>query len=458
MGRTAIETPDSFCRVCKSSFSTQVGNFKKLVQASSQNVFKVSQRKESLGIVIAELCEQAGLHLVKSTNLSTKLCNGCSRKVLKASQLFVDLKSKINDPHEHFKKSSPLRNSNGKRKLQTPDRGVSPGERKSSRVNSEPTAHAVKSRKSLFAKEDYPVNSDEFLSNLNIDGLKTCEGRSSLKLKVVIVYPNGDVHVRNPTNNKTVQIIRNLALSNWTAVANGVFDHQDEDFKCEIELALKRRVNREFVTCSKSDSVLKATKPDEIVAFRNKLVAVEAKTQCPLFSACIQGAAGSKATVNELSLMTAIAARTRNTTMSAVAFRISNLLIHSGAKFEDIRRLNNLGVCMSPKSAVRMQKSMGETFDSKVLKWKSKIEENQSCLKLLGEVLERQTPSLEEDSMDLEVMFDIREEVLKSYNFYAPSTYDKVVQVFGSGSGLIAEECLKSTIHQLKYQKLPYYK
>ena len=64
------------------------------------------------------------------------------------------------------------------------------------------------------------------LSKLNIDGLKTCEGRSSLKsLKVLLVHPNGSIVTRNPTNEKTVQIIRNLVVGGWTAVANAVFDH-----------------------------------------------------------------------------------------------------------------------------------------------------------------------------------------------------------------------------------------
>jgi hypothetical protein len=144
--------------------------------------------------------------------------------------------------------------------------------------------------------------------------------------------------------------------------------------------------------------------------------------------------------------------------MSAVAYRISNLLVHSGAKFQDIKRLCNLGVCMSPNSIVRMQKSMGKTFDSKVLKWKSDTEENKSCIKLLEEVVDRQTPSLEKDSMDLELEFDIREELLKSYKSYHPSVYQKLVETFGSGKDVISEDCIKNNIYQLKGEKLPFYK
>jgi hypothetical protein len=72
------------------------------------------------------------------------------------------------------------------------------------------------SRNSTGTADNVDVNtdSDDVLSKLNIDGLKTCEGRSSLKsLKVLLVHPNGSIVMRNPTlNEKTVQIFRNLVV------------------------------------------------------------------------------------------------------------------------------------------------------------------------------------------------------------------------------------------------------
>lgn len=90
--------------------------------------------------------------------------------------------------------------------------------------------------------------------------------------------------------------------------------------------------------------------------------------------------------------------------MSAVAFRISNLLIHSGAKFQDVKRLSILGVCMTPKSTVRLQERMGANCDAKVLKWKSEIEENKNKIAFLQETLQKGVPdtSEDEDSMVLE--------------------------------------------------------
>ena len=73
--------------------------------------------------------------------------------------------------------------------------------------------------------QDPQNDSDEVLSKLNIDSLKTCEGRSCLKMEVLLVHPHGNVVTRNPTSEKTVQIIRNLLVGGWTAVANAVFNH-----------------------------------------------------------------------------------------------------------------------------------------------------------------------------------------------------------------------------------------
>jgi hypothetical protein len=43
---------------------------------------------------------------------------------------------------------------------------------------------------------DVNTDSDDVLSKLNIDGLKTCEASTSLKsLKVLLVHPNGNIAV-----------------------------------------------------------------------------------------------------------------------------------------------------------------------------------------------------------------------------------------------------------------------
>ena len=44
-------------------FKQQFGNFSKIVHVSSQNLFKPSQRKQSFGIVLSDLCDKVGLPL-----------------------------------------------------------------------------------------------------------------------------------------------------------------------------------------------------------------------------------------------------------------------------------------------------------------------------------------------------------------------------------------------------------
>ncbi|XP_031567294.1 uncharacterized protein LOC116302203 [Actinia tenebrosa] len=210
----------------------------------------------------------ASLVMKKSSNHSTKVCLGCSRKIVKTKQLMAQLKCSLNDVHPKFCQSVEYETeATEKRKLLTPDRGASPAEPKSCRVST-PKKTKKNSRKCLFESEDAQSNngidgigvhintytkfssieekqddsdhsttvrlvidnSDDVLNKLNIDGLKSCEGRSWLKLKVVLVHPNGKVDVRNPTNGKCVQIIRNIVDGNWTAVANAVFTHEDKTY------------------------------------------------------------------------------------------------------------------------------------------------------------------------------------------------------------------------------------
>ena len=175
------------------------------------------------------------------------------------------MKSSVNVLHPKFQQHLEKVNvSNEKRKLATPDRGVSPANRKSirvlSRANKNATSKSHTNRKCLFPSKNEDdiarkenddlttqnpqIDSDEVLSKLNVDGLKTCEGRSCLKIKVLLVHPNGNVVTRNPTNEKTVQIIRNLLVGGWTAVANAVFDHSNETFQQELAFLTMAKICR----------------------------------------------------------------------------------------------------------------------------------------------------------------------------------------------------------------------
>ena len=77
---------------------------------------------------------------------------------------------------------------------------------------------------------------------------------------------------------------------------------------------------------------------------------------------------------NVIALSSAIVARCRNNKLSAVAHRISAILIHSGAKSSDFSRLNRLGICMSHDQTIKKQVEMGKSYDAQILSWKEEVE------------------------------------------------------------------------------------
>lgn len=173
-------------------------------------------------------------------------------------------------------------------------------------------------------------------------------------VKVIIVHPNGNVVVRTPANKQSKNLAKNISLKNWKAVANGVFAH---DMLCEeLPAVLQRVVSAEFkeYTNNGSDSILKGTEPDQLAGFSSKLVLKEIEILCLLWNASIQGACGKLYQFN-CSLQFGGCA-VRNATMSALAYRISTILFHAGVGFDDMKRLNRMGVCMSPDRVVNQCK------------------------------------------------------------------------------------------------------
>ena len=65
-------------------------------------------------------------------------------------------------------------------------------------------------------------NEDLLLQHSNINDLV---GNEKTALKVIIVYPKGNVVVRTPADQQSKNLIKNISLKCWKAVANGVFSH-----------------------------------------------------------------------------------------------------------------------------------------------------------------------------------------------------------------------------------------
>jgi hypothetical protein len=77
---------------------------------------------------LSELCSQIyvikfGLPFKNSEYHSTKICNTCSRKIVKVHELVTELKSSVNTLHEKFQHHYQPKDveTSGKRKLLTPD-------------------------------------------------------------------------------------------------------------------------------------------------------------------------------------------------------------------------------------------------------------------------------------------------------------------------------------------------
>ena len=55
-------------------------------------------------------------------------------------------------------------------------------------------------------------NSDWGLGLLNIDDIVETVEQSKTRVKVLILYPGGHIEVRTPNENKTISVIKNIAL------------------------------------------------------------------------------------------------------------------------------------------------------------------------------------------------------------------------------------------------------
>ena len=313
-----------------------------------------------------------------------------------------------------------------------------------------------------------PGQDADFLANYcNIDDIS---GKPSVQLKVLILYPGGEVTVRKSFDNATKSLITNLVLKNWKTAANHAFRH--EKLKEHTMEAVRIAVSSEFKALSTSDTILKGRKPEEITAFSNKVFLHEVSVFCPLWHACLKGACGiTKAksqsekmtkSTNVMASSTASLARFRNSQLSAYAYRLSTILFHSGVKY-DIIWLNRLGLFMSPQSAVNFQRQMGENFDAKVLLWKKSVEETVTALNFLNAVQCEQVPVMEEDDMDLTVSIDFEEATLRNYAAYELNAFNfcrNLLEIVRKRmqEDSVNSDVLKEAIAELRNQRISSYK
>lgn len=246
-------------------------------------------------------------------------------------------------------------------------------------------------------------------------------------------------------------------------------------FKCKelqlfIEEALESTISSELKEYCRSDnSLLKHTLPAELAAFSNKLLCHEVSVMCPLWNSAIRAAAGchrseakSEKAVNVLALCSASVAKFRNQGMPALAYRISVVLLHSGAKSQDFTRVNRLGICMWHPCTIAKQKEMANEHDSLVVTWKREIEAAKKCESLLKDVKEKQVPTTVEtsDEKDMEIdVYNVSQPVLFCYDNFSQESYEKCKEELGSSSTVTpaALEMAPSTASE-KLKSLPRYR
>ena len=378
---------DDFCRVCSCSFKVRYGNNNKINVIATENLYLPSKKKEFIGgATLAEMCYAMGIQVNKSQKLSSRVCRPCGRKIQTANEYITFIRSRIaneSTTRENTSTSSPAR---FKRVLpttvSTPERSPRPPKRISSsasRVKKSLTFNAAKKQNleenNSNIMSPSPVNdpstsidrndTDELvLSALKVEELV---GKSSTEVTTVLVFPGGKIESRSKFDEEIKSLIISLSRGNLKAFSNMIF--KVKNIREHLLESLKRTIGIEFKTyCQdKSESILNGTSPAEIASFSNKILVHEAEVLCPFWMSCLHGACnssrpGKKAQtkiISAMALNTAVAAKCRNQKMSAPAYRISTILLHSGVKFDDLNRLHKLGICMTPESIVHMEKKNG---------------------------------------------------------------------------------------------------
>ena len=189
----------------------------------------------------------------------------------------------------------------------------------------------------------------------------------------------------------------------------------------------------------------------------------EIRIFCPLWNASVYGACGPQPRINAVALCSSVAARARNSTLSALAYRISAVLFHSGVRYDDMRRLNRMGISMSPDMMINLQHQMGESYYYKIQVWKNTIETNRSTVEFLQEVKENQVKDCNTDDMDIDTQIDLTDNSVNAYSLYTPEVLQQATMLISTTQFLrnetgITDQTVNDAIKHLESEELPIYK
>jgi hypothetical protein len=449
-------TANDYCRFCNCQLVLKYGNVKKNTYLSTENLFKVP--KDSVcSKTLADLCLELGFKLKDSVHVSSRVCKACGRNLRSTYKFYKLIETAIGKeiPDVQVVETDDENSADEPRVKRQLPTTISPERSRSKTVKIQGTP----TRKSLnFKNTEQPEqnneNQDNVLSALNIEDL--LEKKTS-QVKVVIVNPSGKVETWHNFDEDRKSLLLNIARNKWTTVENLMF--KNPKLKKELDKPLERAIGDEFKELCRDSakSVLLDKSPEDVAKLTSKTVFDEIRAKCPLWGAVIQGAGGVRdissapnKKINGMALSSAIAARTRNHKMSAMAYRISTILFHSGVKSEDLTRLSRLGVCMSPDQVVEFQKKMGKTCYAKLEVWKKDIEKVKKAELLLKEVL---------DCND-EKSLDLSDTSCSHFKYYSKEVAEHCRSVLQSVAqqGVFTREMLNAAVAQLKSCTLPTYK
>jgi hypothetical protein len=279
--RDISSSVNDICRICKCNLKIEFGPGR----VSFENLFKASGRKESKGLVLSQACEIVGLPVQKSPFLSERICRPCGRKVRNVHENFIFLKSHLDSSRsesESFQNRSPVRQKRQLPTTVTPERQDRRQNRTICRVEQPVVEKTVvgekekRSKRELFADEGNSnateaqvqrITVDEVSNLMNIDTIIPNEKES--QVRVMIAYPNSRIVVKESFDKLTSSLIKNVALKNWSTVANVVFKHTD--IREHLPKVLNREIGAEFRSLS-SDSILGGSSPEELASFSNKIL------------------------------------------------------------------------------------------------------------------------------------------------------------------------------------------
>ena len=242
---------------------------------------------------MSEIVRQVGFSLVQdSSRFSDRVCNPCGRKIRNLGQLYHFVKSATTTT------STPVKTS--KRNLDTPDKASPPwGKSKSERVRSpidrtplREVPPLMRSKKSLAFENAVNTSSallvqeSKMLRHMNVEDLPN-DG-----LKIVFMYPSGNVTVRIPRDSRTKTLVKNVATKQRREVINALLMHEEIKPELYQEISLYNYMSLEFDEYLKSGCMLEARNPDELASISNKIFMKEVRIFCPLWFDCVRGASG----------------------------------------------------------------------------------------------------------------------------------------------------------------------